>query len=248
VDLWTHEPRVAAVYDTECSGRWDHDFYLTLARDVGATRVVDIGCGTGVFAIDVTRQGCAAIGVDPASAMLDIARTRPGGENVQWILGHADDVPSAAADLVVMMGHVAQYFVDDAAWTHVLDEVHRILMPGGRLTFETRNPAIDWAHEWTPARTTTVHPHPDGGTFTAWVEMGELDGTPESYATVHAGHTVLPDGTHLEFTESLRFRSAAEVFAALDTAGFEIEQTWGDWDRSPLAPGSRELIVLAHAR
>ena len=137
------------VYDTECLGRRDHDFYLTLAETVGASSVIDIGCGTGVFAVDLGRRGCHVIGVDPAQAMLDIGRTRPGGDAVEWIHGDALDVPSAAADLVVMMGHVAQYFIHDDAWARLLGEVHRMLTPGGRLTFETRNPAINWAQLWT---------------------------------------------------------------------------------------------------
>ena len=244
-ELWTENPRLATVYDTECLGRRDHDFYLTLAERVGASSVIDIGCGTGAFAVDLSRRGCHVIGVDPAQPMLDIARTRPGGDAVEWIHGDALDVPSAAADLVVMMGHVAEYFIHDDAWAQLLGEVHRLLTPGGRLTFETRNPAINWAQLWTRERTTATHPHPDGGTFTVWVEMHEVTGSRESYTTVHCGHTVLPDGTHLTCAETLRFRSTDEIFASLETADFDIEGRWGDWDHSPLTPTSCELIVLA---
>jgi hypothetical protein len=126
--------------------------------------------------------------------------------------------------------------------------VHRTLATDGRLTFETRNPAFDWAHEWTRERTAATYAHPDGGEFTAWVELREARGTAESYTTVHVGHTVLPDGTHLAVPEALRFRSADEIVASLDRAGFAVEATWGGWDRAPVAPTSRELIVLARRR
>jgi SAM-dependent methyltransferase len=247
-ELWTENPRLATVYDTESLGRRDHGFYLALAETVGARSVVDIGCGTGAFAVDLSQRGCDVTGVDPAQPMLDIARTRPGTDAVDWIHGDASDVPSAAADLVVMMGHVAQYFIEDNAWAHLLDEVHRILTPGGRLTFETRNPRINWAELWTRERTTATHPHPDSGTFTAWVEMHEVSGSRESYTTVHCGHTVLPDGAHVTCAETLRFRSPDEIFASLETAHFDVERTWGDWDNSPVTPTSCELIVLAHRR
>jgi SAM-dependent methyltransferase len=198
-----------------------------------------------VLAVELAQRRARVIGVDPAAAMLDIARRRPGGDAVEWVHGEAADAPSAAAELVVMTGHVAQYFVDDDDWARLLDDVHRILANGGRLAFETRNPAIDWAGRWTGARTTARYPHPDGGEFTAWVELVEQTGGRASYTTVHAGHTVLPDGTHVSCRESLRFRSREEIRASLTAAGFTVESTWGDWDRAPATPEHDELIVLA---
>jgi hypothetical protein len=107
----------------------------------------------------------------------------------------------------VMMGHVAQYFVDDAAWSNVLKELHRILQPGGRLTFETRNPTIAWEEQWTEAGSKATMPHPEGGEFTLWVEVVDKSGSADSYTLTHHGHTILPDGLHLAVSETLRFRS-----------------------------------------
>ena len=243
--LWTEDPRLAAVYDTECAGRDDHDFYLTLAAELGARSVVDVGCGTGVFAVDLAGRGHAVIGVDPAGPMLEIARRRSAGLDVEWIRGHADEVATGVADLVVMMGHVAQYFLDDAAWSNVLQHSHRTLQPSGRLTFETRNPAIPWDEHWTEARSKATMPHPEGGEFTSWVEVVDKSGTADSYALTHHGHTILPDGLHLTAVEKLRFRSPLEIMASLEAAGFTVEHTWGGWDRSPFTTNSYELIVVA---
>lgn len=246
--LWTERPDLAELYDIECAGREDHDVYLQVALEVGAASVVDIGCGTGVFALDLARRGIEAIGVDPAAAMLDIARGRADGLAVRWIHGVVDDVPDACADLVVMMGHVAQYFVDDDLWAHTLRQVHRILGPGGRLAFETRNPLVDWAGEWVRERTEAAYPHPAGGEFTSWVQVVEVAGEPHSYTMTHEGHSLLPDGRHLVASETLRFRSTSEILSGLDRAGFDVESTWGDWDRSPHRAASRELIVVARRR
>jgi 2-polyprenyl-3-methyl-5-hydroxy-6-metoxy-1,4-benzoquinol methylase len=81
--LWTEDPRLAAVYDTECAGRADHDFYLALADELGARSVVDLGCGKGVFAVDLAQRGHAVVGVDPAGPMLEIARHRSAGLAVE---------------------------------------------------------------------------------------------------------------------------------------------------------------------
>ena len=70
-------------------------------------------------------------------------------------------------------------------------------------------------------------------------------GPPDSYIIAHHGHTILPDGFHLTAEERLRFRSPAEVTATLREAGFGVEHTWGDWDRSPFTSTSLEMILLA---
>ena len=52
-----------------------------------------------------------------------------------------------SVELAVMMGHVAQYFIEDDEWAAALVEIHRSLVPGGWLAFETRNPVIDWIRQ-----------------------------------------------------------------------------------------------------
>ena len=79
---WPENRALAKTYDAECAGRRDHDFYLDLALELGAGAIVDIGCGTGVFAVDAASRGLQAIGVDPAGAVqqMKISAT------VQWYL------------------------------------------------------------------------------------------------------------------------------------------------------------------
>jgi len=48
--------------------------------------------------------------------------------------------------------------------------------------------------------------------------MSEVTGSPESYTSVHTGHTILPDGTHLVCSETLRFRSLDEIVVSLEAA------------------------------
>ena len=245
--LWTEDPALVELYDIECASRHDHNFYLHLASELGVRSVVDIGCGTGVFAVDNAEVGRTVIGVDPAAAILDVARRRSGHIDIEWIHGFAKDVPGGVAELVVMMGHVAQYFVDDDEWADVLAEVHRILLPGGYVTLETRNPLIDWSALWRRENTTTVYPHPSGGEFTSWVHVVDKTGQPHSYSATHEGHSVLPDGRHLVTEETLRFRSDDEMHRSLTTAGFEVVEAWGDWDRSSVSPSSPERIMLARS-
>ncbi len=251
--LWPEDSRLAAVYDVECAGRWDHDFYLDLAGELSVETVLDLGCGTGVFVADAAKRGMTAVGVDPAKAILDVAAARVAAagidSTVRLIQGDIADVADpaivGAVDLVIMMGHVAQYFITDEEWSATLRHIKRVLRPGGFVAFETRNPAVAWATEWTEENTRGELDHPDGGRFSSWVQVMDLTGSDDSYVITHHGHTVLPSGEHLVAEEQLRFRSHRQVTQSLAEAGFTVESVWGDWERAPWKPESREIIVLA---
>lgn len=235
---WTDDQRLAVAYDVECgTSRADHDFYLGLAERLQARRVADVGCGTGVLAVDLAERGHEVVGLDPGAAMLDVARARPGGDRVTWIHGEAEALPDGCADLVVMTGNVAQYFVTDRSWRRALAELRRALAPGGHVAFEARNPA---------ARTRATYPHPGGGAFTSWVESVAVHEEPEGGATeTHRGHTVLPGGERLVSDETLRFRTVAHLVSTLSEAGFAMTDSWGDFAGSPLDGDSPAFVLLA---
>ena len=77
-------PRLAAVYDALDPDRSDLDAYVRAAEEFRARRVLDIGCGTGVFALLLAVRGIEVVGVDPARASLDVARAKPGADRVRW--------------------------------------------------------------------------------------------------------------------------------------------------------------------
>lgn len=243
---WTQDPEMVATYDSENAGRRDEDFYLALAKRLQAERITDIGCGTGTLTVDLAGAGHTATGIDPAGPMLDIARTRRGGAQVRWIHGSAAEAPDDDADLVIMNGHVAQYFLTSDEWAQALADIHRTLRPGGHLAFEARNPAARAWQQWTRANTEGTFAHPHGGEFTAWVEsIAVADSADYGAIETHEGHVILPDGTHHISQETLRFRTLDDLHQSLQTAGFTLTGTWGDFHGTDLGPDSPEFILLA---
>jgi len=55
----------------------------------------------------------------------------------------------------------------------------------------------------------------------------------------------LATGEELVSENELRFRTRTELTQALTRAGFTVERVFGDWDRRPPGPGSREMIFVA---
>lgn len=240
------DPRLAAIYDVENAARHDIDFYLDLAAELGAERVADLGCGTGVLACDLAAQGYQVTGVDPAAAMLDLARSRQGAQRVAWVEGTADDLATEAHDLVVMTGHVAQVFLEHQEWRDVLGEIHRALRSGGWLAFESLNPVAEPWRRWNRAETFASFPAQDRSeAFDSWVEtVGVADGT----VTV-VGHTVFrPSGDEETVESTLRFRTRSELADDLAAVGFRVRDLYGDWDRGPFRDSSHEMILVAERR
>jgi SAM-dependent methyltransferase len=230
-------PRLAAVYDALDPDRGDLDAYLGLAREFDAKRVLDIGCGTGVFALLLADRGVEVVGLDPARASIDVARAKPGGERVRWIDGDATAVPPLQVDLVTMTANVAQAIVGPGAWQQTLRRAHEALRPEGFLVFETRDPAARAWETWNRTASRRVTPIADAGAVESWVELVEVS-LPIVRFRWHYVFTA--DGRHLTSDSTLRFRERHEVEADLAAQGYRVQ----DVRDAPDRPG-KEFVFIA---
>ena len=234
-EIFTH-PRLAAIYDAFDADRTDLDVYRAIAGELGARRVLDVGCGTGTFALLLARHGFEVIGVDPAHASLEVARGKPGAEQVHWIHGDATALPLLEVDLATMTGNVAQAIIDPADWRKTLRGVYNALRPGGRFVFETRDPAFRAWREWNRPSSYRVAEEAGVGQVEAWVDVTEV-----RLPLVRFRWTwVFADGEVITSDSTVRFRERDEVEAALVDGGFVVE----DVRDAPDRPG-REFVFVA---
>ncbi|MEU6293123.1 class I SAM-dependent methyltransferase [Streptomyces sp. NPDC046988] len=230
-------PRLAAVYDALDTDRGDLDAYLRMAGEFGARRVLDIGCGTGVFALLLADRGIEVVGVDPAASSLDVARGRPGAARVRWIEGDAASLPPLRTDLATMTANVAQAITGPRAWQGTLRGAYEALRPGGHLVFETRDPARRAWEEWDREHTHRVVEIPGAGAVESWCDLLDASGP---LVTFRWTYVFAADGEVLTSDSTLRFRDRAEVEADLTGRGFEVREVRDAPDR----PG-RELVFVA---
>jgi SAM-dependent methyltransferase len=234
-------PRLAAVYDDLDPDRSDLDAYVALVGELGARSVLDVGCGTGTFALMLARAGVEVVGVDPAAASVDVARHKPGSDQVTWIEGDVTALPPLQVDLATMTANVAQVFLTDDDWLATLRGIHAALRPRGHLVFETRDPARRAWERWTREQTHQVVDIPGVGEVETWIDVVSVHGGAEGGLVRFQDTNVFhADGAVIVSDSTLRFRSREELDTSLAEAGFDVLEVRDAPDR----PG-REWVYLA---
>jgi SAM-dependent methyltransferase len=134
----------AARIDTKAhNAYYERPATLSLLPDVRGKRVLDAGCGPGVYAAWLAEHGAEVLAVDGNSTMVRLARQRLGDKaqvrqaNLEEPL---DFIPDACFD-IILSPLVLDYLHD---WRAVFCEFHRLLRSPGRLVFSIGHPYAEF--------------------------------------------------------------------------------------------------------
>jgi len=103
--------------------------------------VVDLGCGSGVLADRLTRQGFDVLGVDISEAMLKLARKHAPKARFKRGSLFRTRLPKAVA--ITAIGECVNYLFDPRGTALLADffrRVYRSLLPGGVFIFDVVEP------------------------------------------------------------------------------------------------------------
>ncbi|MGL4234547.1 class I SAM-dependent methyltransferase [Tabrizicola sp.] len=239
-DALYDDPALAAFYDWDNPWTADFDWFAGLVE--GAASVLDLGSGTGIFTVELAARGVEAVGVDPAAAMLDVARAREGGDRVTWVEAGAQDLDlERRFDAVVMTGHAFQTLLTPEDRGVVLATIARHIAPGGRFFFDSRNPdAREW-ESWGREATLEVKAHPAFGRVERW---NEADWDAELGIVTYETHYALADGRRFQARSRIAFPAFEVLSAEIAAAGLRVDRWFGDALGGPLVPGCPDFIPL----
>ncbi len=138
--------RVNRLMTFNADQRWRRELVRRLGVGPGDL-VLDLACGTGDFAEICRKAGATAVGLDFSRGMLNAANRRFPGLGI-FVQGDALRLPFAdGAFTVAVSGFALRNFV---AIPPVLDELARVLKPGGRVGLlevdKPRNPLVAAGH------------------------------------------------------------------------------------------------------
>jgi 2-polyprenyl-3-methyl-5-hydroxy-6-metoxy-1,4-benzoquinol methylase len=106
--------------------RWEWAPLIELLKAEKLTRILDVGCGSGLFLDALRRAGLRGTGID--SNLESVEACRAKGLDVQHIEVEALDAPGAPRFDAVTLFHVIEHLVDPVA---ALVKLRRLLQPGG---------------------------------------------------------------------------------------------------------------------
>jgi len=244
MDAHYHDTRLVEIYDRLNENRSDFNYYRQqLPRP--PCWVLDIGCGTGTFSLDLARSGYGVTAVDPAPKMIDCAASKPGSDAVEWICGELSKVDRKDVfDVAIMTGHAFQCVLTDRDIKTLFRDVACRLKPGGSFWFETRNPLAKTWELWTPQHVGPPVPLANGTTVQVTHNVVRLD---EDCVTFSESYTFHPTNETVTSVSTLRFVTRALIERYAQDAGFEVATVKGDWDGSPFTEQSPEIIVELRA-
>ena len=104
-------------------------------------RVLDLATGTGDIALEVLRRhpDATVVGADFAPEMMEVGRSRPGGDRVEWVEADAMDLPFEDGSFDSLThGYLLRNVADIPA---TLAEQFRVLRPGGWVAALETSPA-----------------------------------------------------------------------------------------------------------
>jgi ubiquinone/menaquinone biosynthesis C-methylase UbiE len=111
---------------------------LDLARLAPGESYLEVGCGTGTLTIAARqRVGPAgrAAGIDIIPGMIDRCRDKAAraGLDVSFQVGSIDAIPFPAREFDAVVGSFMIFHMSEPVRRKGIEEVHRVLKPGGRL-------------------------------------------------------------------------------------------------------------------
>lgn len=210
-------------------------------------RVLDAGCGTGSYTIELARTGYAVTGLDASPALVAVAREKSerAGLPVTFQVGDVLNLPLTREYDAVLCRGVLNDIVDETRRQEVFFSFARALRPSGILVLDVR--------EWhATARRKRQQP-----VFEKTVEIGRGALTfrsvtqlvPETQRMLITERHVLEKSGKQAVTEhefTMRCWTEAELCESLTRAGFGHIRLFGAYDRrKPLGASDRMIAVAS---
>jgi SAM-dependent methyltransferase len=242
---WAYDYLIARPVAEECAG-----MAAALARrGIGpGAALLDAGCGTGRYAVELARRGFVVTGVDRAPALLAEALRRPvdAGARVRFESGDLLALPAGGGfDAIVCRG-VLNDLVEPAERSAVFTAFARALRPGGVLLFDVR----DWAASLAGKTAQPVSERHVATPRGPLVFRSVIRLDPATRQLLVAERHTLTTGSG-EVTAScdfvMRCWSRDELEGLLRAAGFEGLEFAGTYEGGPLGVGDRIVVAASRA-
>ena len=207
------------------------DFVEQVLGERRPNAVLDLACGAGRHTSALRARGYRALGIDLSKTLLAQSPRLPRVAGDMRSLPFAD----SSFDWVLNFFTSFGYFETEEENFHVLEEVARVLTPGGSLLIDIFNRDRVLA-DLKPADSSVINGQPVE--IERWYDN-------ETRRVNKRIRLVATDGRGRTFLESVRAYSVDEVSAGLERAGLTVRDRFGSFLGEPFERDSERLILLA---
>jgi len=123
--------------------RYESGLLLDLLQPRPGEMILDVGCGTGIFTLDIIESGPSVVGLEISRPMLMRARQKTGGNAFHPITGDMLSLPFADKVFDKTVSMTALEFIEDAQ--AAVGELFRVTKKGGTIVAATLNSLSPWA-------------------------------------------------------------------------------------------------------
>jgi 2-polyprenyl-3-methyl-5-hydroxy-6-metoxy-1,4-benzoquinol methylase len=236
-------------YDNECFTHGTVGECDFIEKEIGydkSLRILDIGCGTGRHAIELTRRGYTVVGVDLSDSQLKRARQKASMENLQIDFQKHDarDLPFLHEfDVVIMLCEGGFSLMEtDKMNYQILRSASNALKQKGKLIFTTLNALFPLFHS---VKDFIDSNKKEGNSTCESISFDLM--TFRELSTVHAEDDL---GNKKELRCEVRYYTPSEITWLLETLDFNALDIYGAklgaFSRSDtLSTEDFEMLVIA---
>ena len=198
--------------------------------------VVDLGCGSGLWARELLRAGYRVLGIDISEAMVEIARGKAPGAEFRVGSLFAATIPPC--DAVTAVSEVLNYLFDpkNEEWGPypLFRRVYEALRPGGVFVFDVLGPG-----QVVGGASRTFSEGPDWAVLSEKAEDGERGTMTRRIVSFRksGGHYRRDDEVH-----RVRLYGPEEIEGSLGRVGFEVT-TMRAYGNYPLAENHAAFVA-----
>jgi SAM-dependent methyltransferase len=231
----TYGQRMAGIYD-EWFPDYDPDAIEALDDLAGDGRALELGIGTGRFALPLADKGVEVHGIDASESMIARLRAKPGSERITVTQGDFAEVPvEGKYSLVYIVFNTLFALTSQQEQVQCFRNVAAHLAPGGCFVIEAFVPdprrftggQVNWA-----TRVTT--------------DLVELDVGNHDAASqrVVSQKVVFSEGKVHLYPLQIRYCWPSELDLMAQLAGLRLRERWSNWKRDSFTSESTKHISI----
>ncbi|MFQ5708405.1 MAG: methyltransferase domain-containing protein [bacterium] len=212
------------------------DFVEKIVPLQSAQRILDLGCGSGRHALELTRRGHHITCLDLSSVLLRLAREKSGGDDccIRFVQADMRYIPfSNAFDVILSFFTTFGYFRKDSENLQTLVSIQEALTPGGKFLQDYLNKTF-----------VVENLIPFDSRQANGFEIIQERRYNRSEERIEKKITLKENGKTREYFESVRLYTLEEMKQLLRQTKLNLECTFGDFDGSPFTKESPRLILV----